>query len=497
MGPERGDSGHYATDEERYDAYGTPPGADAAEEFAHELALAAALDRSRPSLSPDREASARMKQRLFAALAEEGFGPAGGTGSAPSAAGPTETTVEMSPVAGPRPDGGTDAPTTAAEAATPTGASVGGSSVGGPSVSGPSGGSTRTLTTVGSGTDVPRGRKPRHVLPTDHPDQPSRPGGVRGSRRPGGARPSLRKRVALVSGAALLALIAIAGGGALVARNALPGDALYAMKRASESTGTVFTFGDDALGHRHLDLAATRLGEIKQMVEDGSPDAALVGAALQQFRTSATTGSATLLGDGAPTSTELGDLRTWTTEQAALMRELSPSLPAASRTDIQQSYALLNAMNQRAEALRARTACGEVVAGNDELGAIPATTDCVPTSTVTSAPSGQAEQQTQRTTTQSTQSGSTTTQGGTTTAPEGTTSTSPTAPTTTEENGLLRDVLPDNGGINVDGSGGDDSTTSGSGSEGGSDSTRTNRSTPPPLLPPITLPPLLPGLLGG
>jgi hypothetical protein len=385
----------------------------------------------------------------------------------------------MAPVAGPRPDGGTggtDAPTTVA-AATVAGASVTGA------------GGTRTLTSAG--TDVPRGRKPRHVLPSDHPDQPNRPGGARGSRRPGD-RPSLRKRVALVSGAALLALVAIAGGGALVARSALPGDALYAMKRASESTGTVFTFGDDALGHRHLDLAATRLGEIRQMVADGSPDAALVGAALGQFRDSATAGSVTLLGDGAPSSTELGDLRTWTTEQAAVMREMSPSLPAANRSDIEQSYGLLNAMNQRAEALRARTGCTEVAAGNDELGAVPASAGCVPTSATLAGETGQSEQQTQRTTTQSSQSGSTTTQDGTTTpAPEGTTTTPPTGTTTEEQDGLLGGVLPGDGRIGVDGGAGSGETTAPDAPAGSSDPT-TRSTTPPPLLPPITLP-----LLGG
>ncbi|MEK6442876.1 DUF5667 domain-containing protein [Pseudonocardia sp. T1-2H] len=471
-------------DEERYEAYGTPPGADAAEELAHELALAAALDRSRSSLSPDRQASVRMKQRLFAALAEEGFGPGGGVDTmAPPAApspGPTETTAEMAPVAGPRPDGGTggtDAPTTVA------GVSVGA-------------GGTRTLTSAGAGTDVPRGRKPRHVLPSDHPDQPNRPGGARGSRRPGG-RPSLRKRVALVSGAALLALVAIAGGGALVARNALPGDALYAMKRASESTGTVFTFSDDALGHRHLDLAATRLGEIRQMVADGSPDPVLVGAALEQFRDSATAGSVTLLGDGAPTSTELGDLRTWTTGQAAVMREISPSLPAANRSDIEQSYALLNAMNQRAEALRARTGCSEVVAGADELGAVPASAACVPTSATVADPSGGSEQQTRRTTTQSSQAGTTTDQDGTTTpAPEGTTTTPPTG-TPTEEQGDLLDVLPGDGRLGVDGAAGSAETAAPDAAGGSADPTTSSTTTPPPLLPPITLPPLLPGLLGG
>ncbi|MET0189956.1 MAG: hypothetical protein ABW212_13220, partial [Pseudonocardia sediminis] len=58
--------------EDGYD--NAPPGASAAEELAHEIALAAALDRSRPSLSADPQASERMRRRLFEAMAEQGLG---------------------------------------------------------------------------------------------------------------------------------------------------------------------------------------------------------------------------------------------------------------------------------------------------------------------------------------------------------------------------------------------------------------------------------------
>ena len=74
--------------------------------------------------------------------------------------------------------------------------------------------------------------------------------------------------------AAALAVLAIAGGSVFASRDAVPGDALYGIKRAAEAAGGIFAGGEAARGQHDLDLATTRLDEIERMARDGATDPA-------------------------------------------------------------------------------------------------------------------------------------------------------------------------------------------------------------------------------
>ncbi|GAA1868214.1 hypothetical protein GCM10009836_55860 [Pseudonocardia ailaonensis] len=475
-------AGRWGSGDEWWDeGFDAPAGATSDEELAHELALAAALDRSRTDLSPDEETATRMRGDFFARLeAEWGAGPET----------EAEQTTRMAPIA--------DVPIAPVSLPVAVGSAPVGSTTETTDLTadlrpdGPEGATrtsatgTRTLDSAspnGSDGGVTRKRRGgnKHVLPTDHPDNPGR---ATGSRGPGGRRPSLRRRVAVVGGAAMLAVVALAGGGALLSRNALPGDSLYAMKLMAEGTGSAFTWGDSAKAQRQLELAATRLQEVQDLRSRGQQaDSADVEKAMAAFDSAASEGSRIMLAGAQPASdASLGDLGSWARAQSqriAGMETAGAPLPGASR-----SKTLMNRLADRAEALQARSTCTEVSSGVDDLGPIPATGTCVPAASTTTrggSPSNHAGD-----TARSGQPGATgTTSNPTGTTPPATGSTDPSATATPgqTEGGILPNLV-----------GGEQSgTTTPNGSSSGSSGPSSTQKKDS-LLPPVSIPPLLPGL---
>lgn len=450
-----------------------PPGASAAEGLAHEIALAAALDRSRQSLSPDAQASARMKARLFEAMAEQGMTPP----SAP-AAHPTELTA---PLGAPVPDLEPDV----SAAQEPSVASVNRAA------------GEHTLAERRSRT-----RRARHVLPEDHPDHPggtadaatqrnrSRPGDGRPAAGPAGRRrPSVRKRFGIVV-TALAALAVLAGVAATASRNALPGDALYGVKRATETTGGAFTFGDQASAARQLELARTRVDEIEDLVgRDTPPDPATVTAAIDDFDRAASNGSRLMLSeDRSAGGSQLGDLRTWASAQSGRIEQLRSSMPQPAVPEADHSIALLDRVLNRTEALRARTNCSDSGTDSvDDLGPLPSTGACLPESGSTSEPSQQAGE---RERTEPGTSSSSPESSSSTGSSESTSPSSPSSERSTEPSQPLAPLPSLLDGDSARKQSGEPTSPSSS-SDGSSTSTTEE---PAPLLPPITLPPLLPGL---
>jgi len=317
----------------------------------------------------------------------------------------------------------------------------------------------------------------------------------------------------LVGTAALVAVIALAGSGIFASREALPGDGLYALKRASESAGIATTFDEVARARRHLQLATTRLDEVEQLVARRSTvaDPGVLRSTILEFDTSTGEGSRVLLAHDD--SAAIDDMQTWAAGQSARLSELRPSLPDSAGAD--DSIELLARLMDRAEALEDRSNCTEVTSGAvDELGPLPAESSCaqrrtgsdddtgipapnrpgapgITDDTATPDPSADAEPGTGRSPASGPQSG----------AP---------GPQDEEEPGGL---LPgsgsgsDLGGLLPD--------RSGEGSGGGAPSTTTTTTTQAPApapapahledslpveaplpLPPVRLPPLLPGQTG-
>lgn len=339
-----------------------------------------------------------------------------------------------------------------------------------------------------AGTIVRSGRRGRHTMP-------SRPSRFAGSRSPG--RPSLRRRAVLAGAAAMLFMVALAGGGMFASRNALPGDSLYAVKRATESAGLALVFDDAAKARRHLELASNRLDEIERMARAGqraSGDVALYREAIQDFDTATGAGSRILLSSadaGGPAA--LGDLKTWASTQAARLSSVRPELPPPADAGAGDSIELLDRLRGRAEALASRADCTEVTSGAvDDLGSLPAQGTCAPKQVDPTSKPGRAQSG-------PTRAGASTSEPGT--GPDsasGTTEPGSGSPTSERSatGGLLPGLNPPDLGL---------PGRVGSATETGQPSTSATPPTsgerdqirlPLPLLPPITLPPLLPGQPG-
>lgn len=74
-------------------------------------------------------------------------------------------------------------------------------------------------------------------------------------------------RAAAITGLALLFCFSIFAGLTLMARNSLPGDALYGVKRAREKMELAFTWGETDKARKNLDLAGRRIEELDKLIE--------------------------------------------------------------------------------------------------------------------------------------------------------------------------------------------------------------------------------------
>jgi Domain of unknown function (DUF5667) len=199
---------------------------------------------------------------------------------------------------------------------------------------------------------------------------------------PRGRVTGTRGRLVIALGAAFCLVLALSGMTLLLARNALPGDPLYAVRRTVESAALGLTSGGDAKGHKHLEFAADRIGDIEALA-GRYPDLANspVGdylTAFADFDSDAGAGTADLTGYATGNGpADLTVLRTWAGQQATRIKLVSPRLPTAARTRSAQSLALLDRITQRATALLARDSCYTITSGaTDDLGVLPATGPC-------------------------------------------------------------------------------------------------------------------------
>ncbi len=194
---------------------------------------------------------------------------------------------------------------------------------------------------------------------------------------------SLARRFVLVSSAAAALIVALSSTGMVLSRDALPGDALYAMKRSAESASLNLTFGTTEKALKHLEFASIRLDEVQHLINasgSGGADPALVSQTLREFDTQARTGSSMLLSvAGQGDAAQLATLRRWADTQAARLGTMVPMLPTAAQADGGDALTLLNRMQGRADALNVRLACQQVTSTvTDDLGPLPASGRCVP-----------------------------------------------------------------------------------------------------------------------
>lgn len=231
--------------------------------------------------------------------------------------------------------------------------------------------------------------------PTTHGPRPVRP--TRAGRAPRGRRsesaPSARPesvrpgsgargRFAVAAIAVLALVFSLAGMSLLLARDALPGDTLYAVKRTGEAASLGLTFGAEEKAFKHLQFATARITEIETLTQRyPNPADAPVGgylSALRDFDNDASAGSRQLIALAtASDGTQLETLRSWADIQGGRLDALGPRLPSAAAISQDASVALLDRIEARATALTARMACYQITSGAiDDIGALPATATC-------------------------------------------------------------------------------------------------------------------------
>jgi hypothetical protein len=187
-----------------------------------------------------------------------------------------------------------------------------------------------------------------------------------------------RPRTADLVAAALFGFLVLAGLTLVLSRNALPGDPLYAVKRAGENTALGLTFGDQARAAKHLEFATNRVTELGKLADHGA-SASAYRTALDDFSSDVREGvsqlTALATGDGG--AQELSDLRLWARDQSERLAAHQGALPAAASGAFGEARGLLDRVEVRTTELVSRLNCYQITSGQtDELGAVPAKGEC-------------------------------------------------------------------------------------------------------------------------
>ena len=223
------------------------------------------------------------------------------------------------------------------------------------------------------------------------------------------AEPARRFRFAkplIAVACALTAFVLLLGGAVLLSQHALPGDALYGVKRASEDVEYSTTSGTVAKGKLKLDFAATRIGEVADLLHTPTAMAGGVGAIADSGQINSNTAglvrdtlgsadsdvksAAQMLGWEAVRNKDAGSLTaitSWMPPQIEEMRRIVARIPAGSlHQRALTSLSVLQQAKQRAIALQGELGCSCLVSVNgDDFGPQP----CTPcSSTPTTLPGG-------------------------------------------------------------------------------------------------------------
>lgn len=152
------------------------------------------------------------------------------------------------------------------------------------------------------------------------------------------AEPSRRRTERrLTVGIAALAITAGTAGTALASQNALPGQALYPVKRAIENVRAGFSVGDDAKGSTLLSDAHTRLEEVSKLSRSSSSPSSKeqeeISKTLTTFATQAQKASDLLLSDyqSDHDAASIQKLHDFTAASIDQLTELQPLLPAVAK----------------------------------------------------------------------------------------------------------------------------------------------------------------------
>ncbi|NES12479.1 MULTISPECIES: DUF5667 domain-containing protein [Micromonospora] len=192
--------------------------------------------------------------------------------------------------------------------------------------------------------------------------------GVRGSLLPAMTGRRARARGAILVGIAAGA-VALSGISA-ASENALPGDALYGMKRSTERAQLALASSDLSRGQLFLDFARTRLNEAVTVRGDRLG----YSAVLDDMDSDTRQGVRLLATVAAQRSDPAGldAIDAFLTGQRRAVSGLLDRADHVERERTRQSLALLDAAGKRADGLREAIACGlPAPAASDALGPAP------------------------------------------------------------------------------------------------------------------------------
>ncbi|MFG1881430.1 DUF5667 domain-containing protein [Micromonospora sp. NPDC049102] len=191
----------------------------------------------------------------------------------------------------------------------------------------------------------------------------------------GSLLPAVTARRARARGAILVGIaagaIAVSGISA-ASENAVPGDALYGMKRSTERAQLALASSDISRGQLFLDFARTRLGEAAELRGDRIGYSAVLDDMDADTRQGIRLLTAAAVQRGEPAS--LDTVNTFVSSQRRAVSNLLDGADRADRERTRRSLALLDSIRERSDSVRAAIACGlPAPTGSDTLGPTPTT----------------------------------------------------------------------------------------------------------------------------
>jgi hypothetical protein len=187
--------------------------------------------------------------------------------------------------------------------------------------------------------------------------------------------PAVTARRARARGAILVGIAAGAvalSGISAASENAVPGDALYGMKRSTERAQLALASSDISRGQLFLDFARTRLAEAAALRGDRNGYSAVLDDMDADTRQGVRLLTTAAVQRADPAA--LDAVNSFLTGQRRAVGGLLDDGTRADRERTRRSLALLDAVRKRSDALRAAISCGlPAPVGSDALGPAPAT----------------------------------------------------------------------------------------------------------------------------
>jgi hypothetical protein len=158
----------------------------------------------------------------------------------------------------------------------------------------------------------------------------------------------------LVAAASVVVLVGGSAGMAVAAQQALPGEALYPIKRGIEQAEAGLSVSTAGKGQDLLKQASDRLGEVEQLLANGSLTAApQVPGTLEDFSAQAREGSGLLMASFEETRDPqtIVSVREFTAHGITLLRDLARTAPPEAQDELAAAALTLGEIDREASAL--------------------------------------------------------------------------------------------------------------------------------------------------